>query len=139
MAKSDDRFSLDHRVAIVTGASKGIGEAIVRGLAEAGARVVISSRKQEAVDEVAQSINASGGEAIGVACHVGKPQQRDALIEKTLKAYGRIDVLVNNAATNPVFGGVRRGHERGGGVLEGNRSERFERGGGDGISHDWLR
>jgi dehydrogenase/reductase SDR family protein 4 len=104
MPSPDARFSLDGRVAIVTGASKGIGEAIARGLADAGAKVIVSSRKQEAVDEVAASIKDAGGEATGVACHVGKPEQLKALVDKALEAYGRIDILVNNAATNPVFG-----------------------------------
>ena len=104
MPSPDARFSLDGRVAIVTGASKGIGEAIVRGLADAGAKVIVSSRKQEAVDEVAASIREAGGEATGVACHVGKTEQLQALVDKTIETYGRVDILVNNAATNPVFG-----------------------------------
>lgn len=101
-----DRFQLHDRVALVTGASKGIGEAIARALAEAGARVVVSSRRQEAVDEVAHAIVAAGGEAIAVAAHVGKADDARALVARTIAHYGGVDVVVNNAATNPVFGPI---------------------------------
>ena len=100
------RFRLDGRVAVVTGASKGIGEAIARALAEAGARVVVSSRKQDAVDEVAHAITAAGGEAIGIAANVGRPGEAAALVERTAAHWGGVDVLVNNAAINPTFGPV---------------------------------
>lgn len=99
-------FRLDGKVAIVTGASKGIGEAIARGLAEFGAKVVVSSRNQEAVDAVAAGFKADGLEAIGIACHVGKKEQLQNLVDKTVEAYGGVDILVNNAATNPIFGPV---------------------------------
>ncbi len=99
-------FNLEGKVAIVTGSSKGIGESIARGLAEFGAKVVISSRKQEAVDEVAATFKAAGLEATGIACHVGKPEQLKALVDKTIETYGGVDILVNNAATNPVFGSI---------------------------------
>ena len=98
------RFRLDGRVAVVTGASKGIGEAIARALAECGARVVVSSRRQAAVDEVAHSIVAAGGEAIAVAAHVGKLDEARALVARTVAHWGGVDVVVNNAATNPVYG-----------------------------------
>lgn len=101
-----NRLRLDGRVAIVTGASKGIGEAIARALAEFGARVVVSSRKQDAVDAVAASIRATGGDAVGVAAHAGDPQQLRRLVDETVAAYGGVDVVVNNAAANPVFGPV---------------------------------
>ena len=100
------RFRLDGRVAIVTGASKGIGEATARALAEAGARVVVSSRKQEAVDEVAHAISGAGGEAMAVACNVGRPDEARALVERTIAEWGGVDVVVNNAAVNPVYGPV---------------------------------
>lgn len=100
------RFRLDGRVAIVTGASKGIGEAVARAFAEAGARVVVSSRKQEAVDAVARAITAAGGEAVGVAANVGRPGEAESLVAQTVARYGGVDVLVNNAAINPVFGPV---------------------------------
>ena len=99
-------FRLDGKVAVLTGASKGIGEAMARGMAELGAKVVISSRKQEAVDTVAAAFEADGLEAHGIACHVGDPAQCRQLIDKAMEQYGRIDILVNNAATNPVFGPI---------------------------------
>jgi len=100
------KFSLKDKVAIITGASKGIGEAMASIYAAAGAKVVVSSRKQEAVDEVAKKITAAGFEAIGVACNTGDLDEIGNLVDKTLEAYGKIDIVVNNAATNPVFGPV---------------------------------
>ncbi|RJP72869.1 MAG: glucose 1-dehydrogenase [Candidatus Abyssobacteria bacterium SURF_17] len=97
-------LSLANKVAIVTGASRGIGEAIARTFAENGAKVVLSSRKQESLEGVASSIKKSGGEALAVACHTGKMEMIDALYDKVMSAYGRVDILVNNAATNPYFG-----------------------------------
>jgi NAD(P)-dependent dehydrogenase (short-subunit alcohol dehydrogenase family) len=97
-------FSLDGKVALVNGGSRGIGEAIARVFAEQGATVVISSRKQEGLDPVAESINASGGKAIAIACHAGKPDQIKALFERIDSEFGGVDILVNNAATNPYFG-----------------------------------
>ncbi|MCA6074666.1 glucose 1-dehydrogenase [Fulvivirga sedimenti] len=105
------QFDLDGRVAIVTGASKGIGKYIAQGLAESGARVIISSRKQEAVDAVAEEFNAMGLEAIGIECHVGDAKQRESLISAAMKHYGRIDILVNNAAINPFYGPLESADE----------------------------
>ncbi len=99
-------FSLEGKVAIVTGASKGIGEAIARGLAEFGAKVVVSSRKQEAVDAVAENFKKNGLEATGIACHVGDEEQLKNLVSKTVETYGGVDILVNNAATNPAYGPI---------------------------------
>jgi NAD(P)-dependent dehydrogenase (short-subunit alcohol dehydrogenase family) len=99
-------FDLTGKVAIVTGASKGIGESIARGLAEFGAKVVVSSRKQEAVDAVVEAMKADGLEATAKACHVGDSEQLDKLVEHTISTYGRVDILVNNAAANPYFGPV---------------------------------
>ena len=101
-----EKTRLDGRVAIVTGASKGIGEAIARGLADLGAKVVVSSRKQEAVEAVAASICRNGGEAIAIAAHVGDMEQATSLVDRTAERFGAIDVIVNNAAANPVFGSV---------------------------------
>lgn len=101
-----NRFRLDGKVAIVTGASKGIGEAMARGLAEFGAKVVVSSRKQEAVDAVARTFKKDGLEAIGIECHVGKVEHRRNLVKKTLDIYGSVDILINNAGTNPYYGNV---------------------------------
>lgn len=97
-------FSLKDKVAIITGASKGIGESIARGLAQAGAKVVVSSRKQDAVDEVARGIAESGGTAVGIAAHMGEPAQIQALVDATIAQFGGVDILVNNAAINPQFG-----------------------------------
>lgn len=101
-----DQFNLQGKVVIITGSSKGIGKAIAKGLAEKGAQVVVSSRSQEACDEVASEFRKEGLKAIGIACHIGKKEQRKNLVEKTIEAFGRIDVLVNNAAINPVFGPI---------------------------------
>lgn len=98
-------FKLDNKTAIITGASRGIGEAIARGFANQGATVVLASRKQEALDAVAASINADGrGKAIPVACHAGNMGAINALFERVRSELGRLDILVNNAATNPYFG-----------------------------------
>ena len=93
-------------VAIVTGASRGIGRAIALALAAARHRVVVSSRNRAAVDTVAEEITTAGGEALAVACHVGKPEQCEALVARTVAHFGRVDVLINNAATNPYFGSL---------------------------------
>ena len=105
------KFNLDNKVAIVTGASKGIGRAIAQGLAEFGATVVVSSRKQEAVDMVAAELRDRGYAASGIACHVGDAVQRTHLIDATIEQYGGVDILVNNAATNPVFEPLERVEE----------------------------
>ncbi|MEL7160047.1 MAG: glucose 1-dehydrogenase [Bacteroidota bacterium] len=104
MSSTQAQFDLSGKVAIVTGASKGIGKAIARGLAEYGASVVISSRKQEAVDAVAAEFTEAELSATGLACHVGDEAQLKKLVEQTTATYGGVDILVNNAATNPVFG-----------------------------------
>ena len=92
------------KVFIITGSSRGIGRATAEQLAQQGARVVISSRTQEACDKVAAAINNEGGEAITVPCHIGKDEQLAMLINKTVEHYGRLDGLVCNAASNPVYG-----------------------------------
>ena len=99
-------FDLEGRVALVTGASRGIGEATARLLAEHGARVIVSSRRQEAVDAVAESINAAGGSAVGIAAHQGESGALEALAAQIDERFGRLDILDNNAATNPHFGHV---------------------------------
>ena len=99
-------FDLTGKVAIVTGSSRGIGLAIAAALAEHGAKVVISSRKQDACDEVAHAINAQHGDerAIAVAANISSKDELQNLVDETRKAFGRIDVLVCNAASNPYYG-----------------------------------
>jgi dehydrogenase/reductase SDR family member 4 len=97
-------FDLQGKNALITGSTKGIGRAIARQLALAGARVVISSRKAEACDAVAAELRAEGLQAIALPCNVARPEELDALVAATRKAYGQIDILVCNAATNPVYG-----------------------------------
>ena len=97
-------FSLDGKVAIITGASRGIGESVAHTYAQAGAKVVLVSRKLEGVTAVAQAIRKSGGEALPVAAHMGEQVAVMALVEQAVMAYGGVDIVVNNAGTNPHFG-----------------------------------
>jgi NAD(P)-dependent dehydrogenase (short-subunit alcohol dehydrogenase family) len=97
-------FDLKGQVAVVTGSTRGIGKAIARALGQAGAMVVISSRKQEACEAVAREFRAEGLEVMALACHVGHKDQLQGLVDATMTAWGRIDILVCNAATNPVYG-----------------------------------
>lgn len=99
-----EQFDLNGKVAIITGSSKGIGAAMAHGLAAHGAKVVVSSRDQAAVDAVADEIKKLGFDATGIACHVGDEAQLSQLVEKTIAAYGGVDILINNAAINPTFG-----------------------------------
>ncbi|MBM6593122.1 SDR family NAD(P)-dependent oxidoreductase [Microvirga pudoricolor] len=99
-------FDISGKVALITGASRGIGKATALQLAKSGAKVVVSSRKQAACDEVVREIRALGGEAIAMACHVGDQTQLKELVLFTEENWGRIDVLVCNAATNPVYGPI---------------------------------
>lgn len=99
-------FDLTDKVAIVTGGTKGIGLAIAQALAEHGASVVVSSRRQVSVQAAAQEIRAVGGDATAISCHMGDPQQIEALVSGTIDHYGGVDIVVNNAATNPVYGPI---------------------------------
>ena len=101
-----EKFELNNKIAVITGASKGIGKAMAQGLAEFGATVIVSSRKQEAVDEVAKEFTELGLKADSIECHVAKHDDRLNLVEKVIEKYGRIDVLINNAGTNPYFGSI---------------------------------
>ena len=99
------RFDLSGRVALVTGASRGIGSAIAETLAEHGAQVVLSSRKQADLDSEADRINALYAErATPIAAHAGRPEELERLVKDVMERFSRIDILVNNAGTNPYFG-----------------------------------
>ena len=97
-------YSLEGKVAIITGASRGIGRAIALRFAQAGVRVVVSSRSADHVKDVADEICRSGGAASAIQAHVGRPEDVARLAQHTLDTFGRLDIAVNNAATNPHFG-----------------------------------
>ncbi len=97
-------FDLTGHVAVITGSSKGIGRSIAETMAAMGAKVVVSSRKADACEEVATGIRKAGGEATVIACNIGRRPEVEGLIKGALEKYGRIDALVCNAAVNPYFG-----------------------------------
>jgi len=99
-------FDLSGKIALVTGASRGIGQAIAELLAQQGAHVIVSSRKQEGCQTVADSIVAAGHSAEAHACHIGDMAQIQTIIQHIRDTHGRLDILVNNAATNPYFGHI---------------------------------
>lgn len=102
----NNTFDLDGKIALVTGASRGIGAAAAGILAAHGAHVILSSRKEGACDEVAEAIRANGGKASALACHIGEMDDITAAFESIEKTHGRLDILVNNAATNPYLGPI---------------------------------
>lgn len=106
MASPAALFDLSGQVALVTGSSRGIGEATAQLLAEHGAIVIVSSRKQEACDAVVSAIRQAGGQAHALACHAGDIEAMETLVETIIEQHGRLDILVNNAAANPFFGNV---------------------------------
>ena len=99
-------FDLSGRIALVTGASRGIGKAIAELLAEQGAHVIVSSRKRDDCQKVADAITAEGGSAEAQACHVGRMEDIVSCFTRIREDHGRLDILVNNAATNPYFGHI---------------------------------
>ncbi len=107
-----DRFSMDGSVAIVTGGTRGIGLAIARGFLEAGASVTICGRKQEGVDAAMRELGEDASRALGVAAHVGKQEDIERPIAETESRFGVVNVLVNNAGTNPYFGPIIESEDR---------------------------
>ena len=97
-------FDLKGQVAVVTGSSRGIGRSIATLMARAGARVVISSRKQAACDKVVEALRAEGHEALAVPCNISDKAELAALVDRTMAQWGRLDILVCNAAVNPYYG-----------------------------------
>lgn len=103
---SKDLFNLDGKVALVTGASRGIGEGIAKLLAQHGAHVIVSSRKLDGCQKVVDEIKSSGYSAEAMACHIGDMEQIGALFEQIKSEHGKLDILINNAAANPFFGHI---------------------------------
>ncbi len=101
-----ESFRLDGKTAVITGSSKGIGKAIAIALGQQGAKVVISSRKQDAVDDTTRELQQMGINAIGIVAHMGDMEQVSNLAAEAVKQCGSIDILVNNAAINPSFGPI---------------------------------
>jgi NAD(P)-dependent dehydrogenase (short-subunit alcohol dehydrogenase family) len=99
-------FDLNGKIALVTGASRGIGAEIARLLAAHGAHTIVSSRKQADCQKVVEEIVATGGSAEAIGCHIGEMEQIEALFAQIAQQHGRLDILVNNAATNPYFGHI---------------------------------
>src|SRR5690606_5087969 len=104
VSRMSSLFDLTGAVAIVTGASRGIGRAIAERLAEHGAKVVVSSRNLDACEEVVDAIRKQGGEAFAHACNIGRKEQLRSLVDATLEKWGAVDTLVCNAAVNPYYG-----------------------------------
>lgn len=99
-------FDLSEKIALVTGASRGIGESVAKLLAEQGAHVIVSSRKLEDCQKVADAIKDVGGSAEAFACHVGQMEDITSIFDHIRNTHGKLDILVNNAATNPFFGHI---------------------------------
>jgi NAD(P)-dependent dehydrogenase (short-subunit alcohol dehydrogenase family) len=106
-ASARDIFALTDKVAIITGGSRGIGRSIAEEFARRGARVVITARKEDELNQTAAAIREEGGDVTAIASHVARDDAVDAMLDQVLKAYGRIDILVNNAATNVAFAPIK--------------------------------
>lgn len=106
MNNENNPFDLTGKVALVTGASRGIGEQTARLLAAYGAHVILSSRREESLTQVSDEINSSDCSASVIPCHIGKLESMDQLIKTVKQQHDKIDILVNNAATNPYFGPI---------------------------------
>ena len=104
-------FSLKDKVALITGASRGIGESIAETLAANGAHCILASRKIEALEGVVDKIKANGGSAEAIACNMGYLEQINALMDSVKEKHGKLDILVNNAAANPYFGDMLNAEE----------------------------
>ncbi|MEE6522190.1 hypothetical protein FKM82_020627, partial [Ascaphus truei] len=104
MFSIESKKVLDQQVALVIGSTHGIGLSIARRLAQDGATVLLNSRKQENVDRAVRELTAEGLNVSGTKCHVGKSEDREKLVETALKRYGKINILVCNAAVNPFVG-----------------------------------
>lgn len=100
----NNRFDVGGKVVLITGGSRGLGKAMAEGLAQAGAKVIIASRKLESCEALASAIRDQGGDALAVGAHVGEIGDLDQLIEASYAHYGRVDVLINNAGINPAMG-----------------------------------
>lgn len=103
---NNNLFDLTGKIALVTGASRGIGESIAKLLAQYGAHVIVSSRKLEGCQTVVDSIVEAGGSAEAIACHIGEMEQIESIFSQINSKHGKLDILVNNAAANPYFGHV---------------------------------
>src|SRR3989304_4358635 len=97
-------FDLKGKVALITGSTKGIGKSIAEQIAKGGAKGVISSRKAEACERVTRELTGNGFEAISLPCNIAHKEQLQQLVDATMKQWGKIDILVCNAAANPVYG-----------------------------------
>ena len=106
------QFSVDGKVALVTGGSRGIGKAVALGLAQAGADVVVASRKLEDLEKVADEIRGLGRKSLAIAAHIARMEEIDNMVSKVMEEFGRIDILVNNAGTNPVMASALDVEER---------------------------
>ncbi len=104
-------FSLEGKTALITGASRGIGESIAETLASKGAHCILASRKIEALEKVVDNIKANGGSAEAIACNMGYLEQINELMNAVEKKHGKLDILVNNAAANPYFGDMLNAEE----------------------------